>query len=50
MSAVDFGICFQQPERPEQREMFLHCAEFGDERTNFKVDEGRHHSAGVEQP
>lgn len=30
--------------------MFLYFAEFVDERSNFKVDEGRRHSAGAEQP
>jgi len=48
LSAVHFGICFQPPDSQEQREMFLHFAEFGDERTNFRVDEERHHSADEE--
>lgn len=50
MSVADVGICFCTSDSPKQRETFLHFAEFGDERTNFKVDERRHRSAGVEQP
>lgn len=38
---------FLQAYSPEQREVFSHFAEYGEERVSFKVEEGRHHSAGV---